>query len=420
VPENLSTKSICIYDLGSFTALAETLAEKFGMVYLYTPGAEQELPKRNHSKIGTGIKNVEKVEYWTDVFEDVDVWAFPDCGSGPVQLFLERLGKRVWGSRMGEMLELDREWSKARMKELGISVAPYKVIEGMSALRRHLKTHEKQWVKESRWRGDAESYHARDYDIILPRLNKRERELGPDAETHKFIVEEGIDPAVELALDGYSVDGEYSQNCMCGLEIKSTSYLGHMTKAADMVPSLVKINECLAPLLKKMHYRNNLAIEARITKDGTAWAIDPSTRCGSPPSELQLMMYTNLADIIWEGSGGVLVDPILKAEWGAELMIHSRWAEDEWQPIHVPPKYRENVKIKHLCYIDGIPHFVPGPVPTAGVGAVVAVGSTMEEAIENVKEAAKHVDGIDLDLDPEAISKAKCAIEKLEEFGIVL
>jgi hypothetical protein len=47
----------------------------------------------------------------------------------------------------------------------------------------------------------------------------------------------------------------------------------------------------------------------RCTKDGKAYLIDPCCRAGSPPNELYQLMISNLADVIWYGAEGLVIEP---------------------------------------------------------------------------------------------------------------
>jgi hypothetical protein len=176
----------------------------------------------------------------------------------------------------------------------------------------------------------------------------------------------------------------------------------------------------LAPALKKYGYKNFFAVESRITADGTPWIIDPCCRQGSPPSEMLLNLYTNLPDIFWYGAEGECIDPVPAGEWGAELMLHSAWAENEWQPVQFPDGDRDAVKLRNCTRIDGEYNVMPGTVGTTEVGAVVAVGDTMDEAVKRCCDVAERVQGYYLDVEPEALEKASGQIAELKGSGVTL
>ncbi len=412
-----SDKTILCYDHGLFVELARMLGKEFGRCLYYT-NWENGYPCSNSLMIGEGIEGVERVSSIWPYVPEVDVFFFPDVYEGALQSHLASLGKRVWGCKLGEELELDRIASKEFQASLGIDIGPYEVVKGIDALRKFLKENEEQYVKVSATRGDFESFRAKNYKLIEPRLDELEHRLGAKKKIMQFIVEEAIDPAVEVGYDGYTIDGQFPQNALYGIEVKDEGYVGRTKKYDDLPKEVTGVNEKLAPALKDYQYRGFFSTELRITPDRKAYSIDPCARCGSPPNELYQMMIDNLAEIIWHGSNGELVEPKYNAKWGAELLIHSSWAERNWQAIEFPEEIRENVKLRNLCVIDGKYYVAPDSSGVPEIGAVVATGNTMKEAVEECKRIAELVEGHWVEVKPDALSKANEEIEELEEFGI--
>jgi hypothetical protein len=91
--------------------------------------------------IGEGLSNVERVNNLFDYIDEVDVFVFPDIIDADLQLHLESLGKKVFGSRRGEELETNRAGMREYMKELKLPVGHYEIIKGVDALRLYLKDH---------------------------------------------------------------------------------------------------------------------------------------------------------------------------------------------------------------------------------------------------------------------------------------
>ena len=415
--QDYKSKTVAVIDNGLFVEIAATLAKSFGKVYYFSPwrGA---FPKSNARLVGTGIKGVTRCNDYHDIIDEVDLWIFPDVYYSGIQLDLEARGKRVWGSRKGEELELNRRASKEHCKSLGIPVGPYVVLTGIDALREYLKLHDDQWIKCSLTRGDFESFHSENYKNIEPRLDELEHNLGAKKKIYEFIVEQGIPDAVEIGYDGFSVDGQFPTQACNGIEVKDKGYIGLFQPYKDMAPQIQEINSKLAPTLKEFKYRNFFAVEARITQDGKPLVIDPCCRAGSPPSELLQLMYTNLPDIFWYGAEGTCIDPVPADKWGAELLIHSSWADKNWQAVQFPPEIRDNVKFRNLAIINGEYYVVPQSVGLPEIGAVVAVGPTLEEAVETCKEYSKHVKGYFIDMFADSLDEAQDEIEKLKKFGI--
>ena len=77
------------------------------------------------------------------------------------------------------------------------------------------------------------------------------------------------------------------------------------------------------PSFKEYNYRGFFSSEVRIT-GGKGYPIDLTARAGSPPSRLYQNVMTNLAEVIWYGAGGILIEPEYEAPWGAEVLSYIR------------------------------------------------------------------------------------------------
>jgi predicted RNase H-like HicB family nuclease len=337
---------------------------------------------------------------------------------GPLQEHLVNLGKRVWGSRRGEELELFRAESKEHLKDIGVDIGPYKVVRGLDKLREYLKENEEQYVKISRTRGDMETFFSRDYRLIEPKLDELEAKLGAKKHVMEFLVEKKIECIAEVGYDGFCIDGTFPKNAMFGIEIKDES-LVMRTMPYDAFPDEVRsINDKMAPTLKRYGYRNFISSEIRIAKDKTPYAIDPCCRAGSPPSEIFWMMVSNWPDILWEGADGTLVEPKFTAKWAAELLLLSSFADQHWQPIDFPNSIRDHIKLRNLTKINGRYYVVPQEVGLPEIGAVVATGNTMQEAIANVRKISEKVEGHYIEVRGESLDKAAEQFETLRDAGI--
>jgi hypothetical protein len=406
-------KTVLVFDQGLFVEWAVLLSRSFGRVYYYMPW-EGAFPKSNGLLVGEGLSNVIRLREFWSLLDEIDLFIFPDVYHGTLQLHLESLGKRVWGCRIAEALELDRAGSKEFCRELGIPIGPFATIKGIDALREYLQEHDDVYVKVSTTRGDMESFHANNYKLIEPRIDELEHNLGAKKKVMNFIVEQAIDPAVETGTDGFCIDGQFPDNSMFGVEIKDRGYV-LQTSTYNKLPSQIRsVNDKLRQAFANTHFRGFWSSEVRI-KDGIGYLIDPSPRAGSPPSELYQNLITNWPDIFWNGAEGALVEPELTASFGAELLIISEWADKNWQAISFPPELRDNVKLRNCCIIEGQYYCVPQAVGCPEIGAVIATGNSLEDAIERCKEIAEQVEGHYITTYPEALDTAAEELGKLEE-----
>ena len=333
---NYKNKSVCVVDNGLFIELAITLTKFFGKVYYYTSWTDG-YPKSNRLQVGQGIPNVKRLTDLWEMVDEIDLFVFPDVYEGPLQVHLANLGKRVWGCRNGAELELKRAASKEHCKRMGIDIGPYVQLKGLDALREHLKENDDQYVKIDATRGDMETFHSKNYKLIEPRLDELEHTLGAMKHVKEFIVEAAIRPAVEVGYDGYTIDGKYPTKAFYGIEVKDKGFIGRTKPYSGLPAEVIDVNEKLSGTFREFGYRGFWSSEVRITPDHKAYLIDPCCRCGSPPNEVYQLMFANLADILWEGAEGVLVEPEFNGKWAAELLLLSAWADKNWQAIEVPP-----------------------------------------------------------------------------------
>lgn len=397
--------------------VARTLAKSFGKVY-YTSPWVADYPSSYKTELGEGFPEVEKVDDIWDIVDNVDLFVFTDMHQGPLQEYLVSQGKRVFGSRNADELECYRTDAKEHFATLNIPQAPYVVITGMSALRKYIKDrgHDKLWIKINRTRGDTETFSSEGYDLVKNRLDTMEAEFGPVAERRDFIVEDNLPDTFEIAIDTYCIDGKYPSQAMLGVEVKDKGYACSVRNWEMMPEALVDMYEKLAPTLQKYQYRSLFALESMVGKNGL-WLADPCCRFGSPVSELELNMITNLPEIMWEGAAGNLVQPQYKARYGCEVLIKSQWAPEKPMLIEFPDEYRDQIKLRYAAQFGNETWILP---QNSGeeVGAVVAYGNTLDECIEEVNEIGEQIKGTQLEVTCGSMDTLKGNLKDLESWGI--
>lgn len=407
-----------VIDTGIFVDLAVRLARDCKKVYYCAVDCEP-FPTMSRAFIGHGLENIEVVLSpfgpWLD---DADMVCFFDVGMGPLQVWLEAQGKLVFGSRMGEELEMERDATKMLMKRLGLPVNSWEKIKGIDALREYLKANTRQWVKVIRYRGVTEAFFSEQYSDVEHRLNKLAYDLGPLAGLVEFTVEDELPDRVEVGMDLWTVDGQYPKKCIGGCEIKDSCYCAKFQNYADFPQECRDFQEKISPTLRRYGYRGFLSTEIRIGKDRKPYMIDACCRAGSPPSELYCEMYANFSDIVWAAANGEMIDAIPAAKFGAEVIIKSSWEERDSQPIRFPAKYRNNIKLKNACRVDGKYYIIPQTYSMAEIGAVVGMGDTMDAAIEQVKEIAATVKGDCIKVCTAAFDEADDELAEARELGV--
>jgi len=407
-----------VIDNGIFVEIAVRLAREYKKVYYCVLGWPNSFPRMHEAWIGRGLENIEVVESPWPYFNQVDLWVFPDVYYGEMQVWLESQGKAVWGARMGEEMELYRDSMKNLMKSLGLPVQPWIKIKGINALREYLKSNNNKWVKINKWRGMMETFFSKDFKEVEPKLDELAYQLGAFKNIMEFIVEDDLPDLVEVGLDAYSIDGKFPSQMMSGIEVKDKGYIGIFKQYKDLPAVITDFDKALAPTLKQYGYRGFYSTELRVGGDKKPVMIDMCARAGSPPSELYQENYKNLAEIIWAGGNGILVDPVPVAKFGAEMLIHSSWADKNWQPVDFPPENRQFIKLRNAAMVDDRYYVIPQALGLPEIGAAVGYGDTLQAAIDMVKKVAKSVTGYFIDIFPDSLDEAKDEIAKSAKFGI--
>lgn len=416
---DLKSKKLLCWDNGLFISMCARLARDFGTVYYYSPW-ESAFPSKKQTMIGEGIEGIARVNDFFDYVDEADCIFFPDIYQSSLQLYLEGLGKPVFGSRRGDELELLRAESKELFKELGLPVNKYEVIIGLENLRKHLMKVDNKYIKVSTFRGDAETFFHKNFRLTEPMLDEMETKLGVMQNDYEFIVEDAIDgkDIVETGYDGFCVDGQFPDKCVTGYEIKDLGYAGCVRNYKDISPLIKGYNDKMADTLKQYRYRNFFSTEIRVGKNKIPYQIDQCARLGSPPNELYQEMIVNLGEVIWYGAQGIMKQPEYIAKFGIEIMIHSDWADKNWQAVYYPEKISQWVKLRNACKIGDTYYVVPQDSGLPEIGSVVAIGNTMDECLKKVAEYAEQIEGHRIDIKMGSVDEINKAVSSGEALGI--
>lgn len=416
---NYKDKTVMLISSPLFCSMAERLGRDFKHVLLYIP-VSGSFVTMNQGMVGTGLQNVTKVfSVFGPHFETVDLFVFCDLHHAELQIQLEKMGKRVFGNRNAEELEIYRGLCKEQMEKQGLAVQPWTTVTGIDSLRQYLKLHPNQHVKIDRWRGLTETFFAPDYETVETKLDDIEHKLGGFKNMAEFIVESDLPDRVEIGLDCYCIDGRFPSATLVGIEAKDCGYVAEFVKWADIPKELTEWCEAMTPLLATYGSRGFLSNEIRIGEDKVPYMIDACMRAGSPPSELYQEFYTNLSEIIWEGAGGNLVDPVPKGKFGVQVVLKSSWAaESQWLRVTIDPKWERNLKLVDCVAIEGERYVVPLEEHMPEIGSVIGWGDTLGKAIEMVTEAGESIGGHGIKFSMGSIEQIQKEIEELEKIGV--
>jgi len=118
----------------------------------------REFPSVLQAFTGTGFPGVERMDdIWRNPeFDAVDLWRVPRARLRGGARAPRALGKRVFGAGPPRNRSAARAVPQAARKAR-LDVPPYEVVEGVTALREHLKKSGNVWIKLPRWRRDREN-----------------------------------------------------------------------------------------------------------------------------------------------------------------------------------------------------------------------------------------------------------------------
>lgn len=374
-------------DNGLFVGLAQTLAKEFGRVLYHTPDWAKGFPSIQDAIIGDGFNEFERVNDIWEVMDEVDICVFPDICHAGLQLHLESIGKRVWGARQGDSLEMIREKFLRKLEDVGLDVPGWRLITGLPKLREYLKKNEDKYVKISRWRQDLETFHHLDYDLSLGKLDELACRFGPLQDDMPFIVVDPIECIAEIGYDGYCIDGKFPTQSSYGIECKNKGYIGTLKKYHSLPQSVREVNAALSETLAGFNYRQFWSTEIRVTED-SAFFIDPTCRLGMPSGDAQLALYGNVAEIVWNGAAGILVDPKPAAKFCAQSLMSHSGKEGSWRTLHIPDEIYDFVRLLYPCKIGDLYGISPSSRCEDTIGSVIGIGDTIEEAIQHVNANA--------------------------------
>lgn len=355
--------------------------------------------KSSKALTGTGMPNIVRVDSFWDNLADADIVVFPFLGRGDLQAHLVTQGKRVWGNRRAELLELDRIGFRKLLGGIGMDIADADIITGLDALETYLKDPENddRFLKASWFRGDMETHHHESWKLSEQWFRSLQLRLGPYGREIKILSEPKIE-GVEPGFDSYAIDGKFPQHPMWGYEIKNAACA---LTYEDLPAPLTELAAAMAQPLRQFRARGNFHFECRITDGGDAYLTDPTIRMASPAGEALCKNIENWAEIVWHGSAGDLVEPEYAAPWVGQIVLKSAWSADNYLSVWVPPEYRESVYFHSAMEYDECVAVMPGEDEI--FGSAVAVGENMEQAVTNALKIADSIEGYQVNYDHNAL-----------------
>lgn len=391
--KEISDVTFLVVDSGLFLPMARRLAESAKRVIFYNPD-RRPFPSLRQAAIGDGFPDIEiTLDFWDEINE-IDCAVFPDISHAGIQLHLESMGIPVWGSRSGDELELDRERLLEVLKDLDLDVPEYTIKIGLTELTSHLHNLDDQYIKISRWRGDMETAHWRNWDLDRGWLDKLAVTLGPLKEHIRFLVLPAIDTPLEIGADTYFVRDQWPSTMLSGIEAKDLCYFGSVMDREKMPKEITAILSAVTPYLAEHGYCNQISFEVRVKED-KAFYIDATQRAGMPSSASQQLLWSNFPEIVWAGANGELVEPKPEAKFSIEAMLTSKPEKDTWDVAEIPKSLERWCRFSYCSFVEGCYAFPPEEFHNGELGWLCAIGDTPRQTLDAIKGLADQLpDGI--------------------------
>lgn len=417
--KDLSDITVCIVDYGKFILLSKAFVP-FAKQTLYHSPMEKEFRDVRDCVRGDGLDGVIRVDDFFEpkVFDEIDLFVFPDIGFSGLQKYLRSIGKSVWGAMGASDLELLRTRFIKFLEDVGLEHVPTEKVNGISALSERLKSVDHKWVKINEYRAQTETRYHVDFDHSSRWLDSMAVKFGGLKELPVFIIQDeivdnGEGNVIEIGYDGWTVDGQYPIRSFQGYEAKNEAYLGSLREYTELPIQILAVNEAISPALKEYGYRNFMATEIRVVGD-KFYFIDPTFRTAGLTQDQLPYTCDNLAEVIWRGANGELIEPKFNAEFVAVSTLHYKThVEGEWFTLNIPDEASEHSCFYHYCRDGSLHHFIPSvPYECDEAGVVMGKGTTVEDAIENLKSNFKLLEQLPLTID---LSEFAPLLEEIKE-----
>ena len=396
--KDIKEATCCVVDFGMVgVPMAERLSRQdgFGEVMLFQEW-EEDYSTLNKAIQGDGFEQFQRIsDIWSRI-DNIDLFVFPDVQRSGLQCELVRQGKLVWGAKTGDCFELDRELFLDTLKKVGLEVPPHKVVVGINALRAYLRDKEDYYIKVSLYRGSFETSHFRSWKLDESLLDVFAVRFGPAGELVRFLCFPNIDTPLEIGADTYSVDGQWPNKLLHGVEWKDRAYLSAVQETKEAPKQLVEVLRKFGPMLGQHEYRNQFSCEVRVKGD-KFYFIDATCRMGLPSTASQLEVWKNWPDIVWQGANGKLLEPTPTGKFTAEAIITAKRDPSEWTLFDMPKSLRQWTKFASCFEYEGSICF-PATEGGAGddVGWLVAIGDSVEDVVKTINKYADELpDGMD-------------------------
>lgn len=384
------TSFLVIDNTGIFTEHASGLSKGGKNKVWYFCDWQTSFPMYTNYIPGYGLPGLEKVYDVGPYIDKADVVVNFDVNGNDLIGYLREHGKACFGSGKGHIIEDERELLKKTLEESGLAVQKYAVVKGIDKLREYLKDNSKQFVKIDRFRGEFESFYARNLKSVEVIIQGMEKSAGPMKNDLTFVVEEKIDCSTEYGVDGFTNSLDYIRPFLLGIEYQKSCYFARITD--ELPPQLEETMTKLKPMFKKYDWRGAFSTEEMIIDKKKHFFLDICARYFHPGSVLYTEAIRNYPEVIEAIAKRKMVRLDIKEKYWAAVPLDTGHAQDNWTYIDVKPEDRKFIKLG-LGIQKGNEHYVaPSHNANMCVAAVIiAGGNSIDQVCTTLKERAEKV-----------------------------
>lgn len=403
---------ILVLDTGISLEHALRLGRDRNKVYYYTPW-QLAFPKFKDYATGLGFTEIEKVMFWADWIDKVNLICSFDIGFGDIISFLRKKGYTCFGAGEGEKLEWFRFNTRKLQKSVGLPVQPTFLTKGVSALRDFIARNPDVYVKFDIFRGDLETFYAKDYKKVELLLDELESAFGPFKESYEFMIEKDIGRGLEPGFDLFFSKTDYIKPYLYGFEISKSAYIGQYT--LELPSPLNETASKLATLLRKLDYRGPISTEEIVIDENKHYLLDICGRYPYPLSAIYTESILNYTEVIYGVAQGkqVKLKPI--ARFVGCLPITSEHAADYWLAMDFPPELRKKIKLQSAGKVGSNYFAVKG---NETIAVAISWGDSVNEVIEDLLKTAEKFEAYDAEPAIASLLEAPKVLEKAKKMKL--
>jgi hypothetical protein len=278
-----------------------------------------------------------------------------------------------------------------------------------------IKKNPNKYVKLNIFRGDQESFFAKDEESARTLLNNFRTKIGPFEETFKFVVEDPIKYEVETGWDLFFNGKEFLKPYLWGY-CQTRFYAGKFTET--LPPLLDDVRVKITPVLQMLNYRGNISMEMLVDKTGKGYVTDWTPRIPLPLSYTWTKSIKNYSEVIFACAKGESVRIEPNNKYCGYLEVHSKHLFENWLKVTFPRKFSENVKLWRSAKYEG--DFYALPTSDTNLGAVVNDSSNLKDLFNGIIDIGDQVEAFQSDAGDasNSLGKMEEAIKKGKKLGL--